>query len=271
MGRIIRAFLIILLFPVFPCAYAERLPYRIDWKNGEIVVSGVSEVADKESGNSIEWQYSAAVHAKRILLENFIMSLGALRIDAYDSAIEILKKDPSINEAVQGYIRAFNNFQVIYDSDKVVMVKHIPFFGREGLAPLMLESGLDPGHFPSYEEPVFSTEFSGVVVDGRGLGRIPAVNPRIYDEEHNLVYSADLLEKEYFDSWGSCQYTDDPYYAGFEKRAGENPLRIVAIPNPKLIETDLCISSEDAMILLQHEQTRNRLKEGRVVIIIDSL
>jgi hypothetical protein len=271
MGKIVRTILIILLLSEFSYAYCENGPYWIDWKKGEIVVSGISDVAQRETGNPIEWQYSAAVQAKRSLLENFVASLGTLRVDAYNSAIDILMKEPSRNEAVQGYIRSFEDFQVVYGTESVTIIKHVPLFGKEALLPLIVEAGLDPGHFPSYDELVFSTEFSGVVIDGRGLGRIPAVNPKIYDEDHNLVYSADLLEKSRFERWGACQYTDDPYYKGYAERVGENPLRLVAISNPKLIETDLCISNEDAMVLLQDEETKARLQEGRVIILIDSL
>ncbi len=271
MGRIVKTVLIILLLSVVMYAYGEEGPYRIDWKMREIVVTGISGLAAKESGNPIDWQYSAAVRAKQVLLEAFIAALGTLRLDAYSSAKDVLMKDPSRNEAVHGYIRAFDNFQVIYGEETVTIVKRIPFFGGSGLAPLLIEGGTDPGHFQTYEDLVFSTEFSGVVIDGRGLGRIPALNPKIYDEDHNLVYSGDLLEQGSFERWGVCQYTDDPYYKGYEARVGENPLRIVAIQNPKLIETDLSISREDAMILLQNRRTKDRLGEGRVVIIIDSL
>jgi len=271
MGRIVKTVVIVLLLSVVTYVYGEEGPYRIDWKTREIVVIGISGLAMEESGNPIEWQYSAAVQAKQALLENFMASLRTLRLDAYNSAKDVLMKDPSRNEAIHGYIRSLDNFQVIYGEENVTIAKRIPFFGRVGLAPLLIEGGTDPGHFQTYEDLAFSTEFSGVVIDGRGLGRIPALNPKIYDEDHNLVYSGDLLEQGSFERWGACQYTDDPYYKGYEARAGENPLRIVAVQNSKLIETDLCISHEDAMILLQHPQTKDRLKEGRVVIIIDSL
>jgi hypothetical protein len=271
MGRVVRAAFIILLLSLFSYAHCEDRPYRIDWKNREIVVSGISGVAPRESGNQIEWQYNASVRAKRFLLENFVASLRTLRVDAYNSAIDILMKEPVRNESVLQYIRSLEGFQVSYGTESVSVIKHVPLFGFAGLVPLIIEGGIDPGHFPSYDALIFSTAFSGVVIDGRGLGRIPAVNPRIYDEDHNLVYSAELMENKFFEQWGACQYTSDPYYKGYEERVGQNPFRIVAIPNPKLIETDLSISSEDAMILLQDEGTKNSLMEGRVVIIMEPL
>jgi len=271
MGRVAKTAIIFLTVLAASYGYADNGDFRVDWRKSEVVVSGVSQVAARETGNRIEWQHSAAVRAKSLVLESFFSSLGALRIDAYRSAKDIMMDDPAVNRAVHRYTDTFTKYQVLYGPDSVAVEKHIPIYGEGGLAPLLIEAGTDPGHFPSYDRLVFSTEFSGLVIDGRGLGRIPTVNPRIFDEEHNLVYSADLVRKAAFDTWGACSYTDDPYIGGEGARVGTNPLRLIAIENLKLIETDICISNEDAMILLQREGTRSRLEEGKVVIILDSL
>jgi hypothetical protein len=271
MGRIAKTAIVYLFVLTVSYGYADTRDFRVDWKKNEVVVSGVSQVAVRETGNRIEWQNSAAIAAKRLVFESFFASLGALRVDAYRSAKDIMMDDPATNRAVHRYVDTFTQYQVIYGTDSVAVEKRVPLYGKGGLAPLLIEAGTDPGHFPSYNRLVFSTEFTGLVIDGRGLGRIPAVNPRIFDEDHNLVYSADLMRKDAFDRWGALHYTDDPFLRGYETRIGANPLRLMAIENPKLIETDLCISKEDAMILLQEEATRNRLEEGMVVIILDSL
>ncbi len=271
MGRVAKTAIVFLMVLAASYGYSDTKAFQVDWRKNEVVVSGVSQVAVRETGNMIEWQHRAAVQAKRSMLESFFASLSVLRVDAYRSAKDIMMNDPAINRAVNGYMDTFTQYQVLYGPDSVAFEKRIPLYGDGGLAPLLIEAGTDPGHFPSYDRLVFSTEFTGLVIDGRGLGRIPAVNPRIYDEDHNLVYSADLVRKVAFDRWGALCYTDDPYLGGHEARVGTNPLRLTAIENPKLIETDLCISREDAMILLQQEGTKSCLEEGMVVIILDSL
>ncbi|MBN2324778.1 MAG: hypothetical protein JXQ30_13675 [Spirochaetes bacterium] len=271
MGRIAKTAIAWLFILAASSGYTDTRDFRVDWRTNEVVVTGVSKIAASKTGNRIEWQHSAAVGAKRLVLESFFASLGALRVDAYRSAKDIMMDNPATNRAVHGYADTLARYQVMYGPDSVTVEKRIPLYGKGGLAPLLIEAGTDPGHFPSYDRLVFSTEFTGLVIDGRGLGRIPAVNPRIFDDDHNLVYSADLIQKDAFARWGALRYTDDPYLRGCEMRVGANPLRLIAIENPKLIETDLCISKEDAMILLQEEETRSRLEEGMVVIILDSL
>ncbi len=118
---------------------------------------------------------------------------------------------------------------------------------------------------------LISTNFTGVVIDARGLGREPAFAPRIFDEDHREVYSIALMAEESFKRWGGVQYTDDPFYTGFEERVGENPARFVALRNDNLIKTDISLSNDDVKILLQSDVTKYNLTEGRVIIIIDKV
>jgi hypothetical protein len=85
------------------------------------------------------------------------------------------------------------------------------------------------------------------------------------------VYSADFVDRESFVRWGAVQYTTDPSYRVHTDRVGDNPFKIIAINDPKRIEYDVSIFTEDAKILLQEPETRRRLQEGRVIIIVDSL
>ncbi|UCB47369.1 MAG: hypothetical protein JSV25_08165 [Spirochaetota bacterium] len=273
MGRIRLLYLLFVLFFLFSGTYSfgDQSTFRIDWRVREIVVTGIGYIIPRDTGNTMEWQHSATVNAKQHLLKSFIASMKDLRIDAYNYARDIMIKEPQRNEAVFGYMGNIGEFDVKYGEETVSLEKHIPFFGAGGVVNLLIESGNDPGNFPSYNEFVYSTGFTGLVIDGRGLRKIPAINPRIFDEEHNLVYSVDLLDVESFIQWGACQYTDDPHYRGFEERVGNNPLQIVAIHNEKLIETDLSISNENAKVLLQHEETRKSLQEGRVIVILDDI
>jgi hypothetical protein len=271
MGRIRVIYLTVIFFLAVTYCFCDQSAFKIDWRAREIVITGTGYIVPGDTGNQIEWQYSATVNAKQDLLKSFIASMRALRVDAFEYARDIMIKNSQRNEAVYRYMSAIGEFQTIYGDKKVVLRKKIPFFGINGVVKLLMEGGKDPANFPSYNEFVYSTDFTGVVIDARGLGKAPSINPRIFDEEHTLVYSADLLDSESFEQWGACQYTDDPYYKGLESRVGENPYRIVAIHNDKLIETDICISTENAMVLLQDEETRKRLEEGRVIIILDNI
>jgi hypothetical protein len=236
----------------------------------EATVAGYGAVQPRESGNMIEWQFDATRTASQDLLLKFIHSMKQLQIDAYNSAHDILMNDYEKNMEIYTYCKEFKPSFISYGEDSVTITKVFPFYGVNGFVPKLIQAGRDTGNFKKYEEYAFTAPFTGLVIDARGLGKLPAIAPRVFDEEHNIVYSVDLIEKEDFNKWGAVQYSDDPKIEN-TKRVGINPFRIVAIPNRKLIQTDIAISTEDARILLQHEETRINLERSRVLIIIDSL
>ncbi len=233
-------------------------------------VVGYSVVRPRESGNMIEWQFDATRTARQDLLLKFIHSLKQLQVDAYSSAHDILMNDYKKNEEIVTYCRDFKPGFISYGEDSVIITMVFPFYGVSGFVPKLIEAGKDTGNFKKYEEYAFTAPFTGLVIDARGLGRLPAIAPRVFDEEHNIVYSVDLIDRESFNKWGAVQYSDDSQFENTE-RVGINPFKIVAIPNEKLIQTDIAISTEDARILLQHEETRRNLEKGSLLIIIDSL
>jgi len=271
--KIVFILILIFILPVTVYVFPQEKPdgNYLYWEKGFIKVKGSSKIIHRTTGNIIEWQYDAAVQAKRNLLQNFVVSLNKIRVDAYHTAGDILIKNRDRNEHLYRYIDSKKITDIFYTDNLVEISINLPFFGENGFFNILVTPGIDPGNFPNYEVYTYSTEFTGLVIDCRGLGRVPAIAPRIFDEKHNLVYSVDYIEEDFFKKWGAVKYTDDPYYSGFEQRVGSNPFRIVAIENPKLINTDIAISTVDSRILLQNENTRKKLQEGRVIIVIEEV
>jgi hypothetical protein len=266
-------FLIIFVVFVFVAAGGVGseiiLPHSIHWVDMELEVTGDGDIVPTNRGNYLEWQHEAVMRAQSKLMTNFIRSMEALRVDAYNSCRELLMKEIEKNEVLFEYANSFKKSTIYYADDFVHIIKSFPLFGENGFAWRMINAGVDTGNFPDYEEYVFSMAFTGVVIDARGIGREPSLCPRIFDELHQTVYSADLIDKEAFQRWGAVQFTYNPDYSVFSERVGENPYRIVALENEKLIETDIAISNEDAKILLQNDATRKNLMEGRVLVVLD--
>jgi len=254
-------------------AYGQDLPthnFQIDWSKMKLEVIGTGNIISKAKGNFIEWQMVATIEAEDNLIKNCVVAMSKLRVDAYNSAKDILSID---QDASQKFYNSINNVKrhiIRYRENSVIINMELPFFGDNGIANIFVRAGTDLANFHKYDEYAYSTSFTGLVIDARSLKRAPAIAPRIFDENHNTIYSIDFIEEEYFKKWGCVQYTCDPYYREFNDRVGEKPYRIVAIENDKLIDTDIAISNENAMVLLQNKTTWDYLKQGRVIIIIDS-
>jgi hypothetical protein len=199
----------------------------------------------------------------------FIRAMETVRVDAYRTAQAVLLEDRERNDSIYRYIAGYKKQQVSYNDREVTIRSTFPLFGRDGFAPLLVSAGLDMGSFPEHADYVFTTSFSGLVIDARGLGRAPAISPRVLDEDHRVVFSKDFVDPESFLRHGAVRYTSDPFYKGLEDRVGKNPLRVVALADPKTIETDITISNEESRALLKNEVSRASLSRGRVIIIID--
>ncbi len=252
-----------------PAGESVEQRFSIDWVGMELEVSGMGRIIPSEYGNHIDWQYGAALKAEMDLISNFVASMSELRLDAYSFARDLLMSEPYKNEHIYNYIKGFTGSIVEYSDEWVRIKTNLPMFGENGFTRYLVTAGLDPGRFPLYTTYEYSSAFTGVVIDARDLARIPAIGPRIFDEDHRTVYSLDIVDKESFARWGAVQYTYDPYYKGFNERVGDNPYRIVAMENDTLISTDIGISNKDARTLLQDEVSRKNLREGRVIIILE--
>ncbi len=276
----VKTYLLILFFLTAIWVHADttsKSGFEVDWEHMELRVYGSSQIIPQDSGNMIDWQLKAAYDAEQKLLRNFIDALKYIQVDGYRTAHVVVKNDLEKNQQIYRYCDRIRARSIIYDDKSVAVEKVFPFYGRDGFIPILFRAGRDTDNFPENTVYVFSTVFSGLVIDARGLNRRPAVSPRIFDQEHKLIYSADLMERDHFNEWGAVQYVTDPKDLRIQQRfrvnsfSGEEPFRIVAIPDDRLLVTDIMIFTEDAQILLNHLDTRSNLRQGRVVVILDSL
>lgn len=95
----------------------------------------------------------------------------------------------------------------------------------------------------------------------------PCLLPRLYDEEMNLVFSADNMDPSYRESWGVFQYTPSLEVQDHSERVGDYPFYTMAVKLFGIYNTDLVLSTEATRKLLSREDTRRLLREGRVIVI----
>jgi hypothetical protein len=275
MARLTAVSLVFLLFTLCTAAtlYADSIQYSghlIDWEHHKLHVYASRQVIPQDNGNVIDWQLEAAKKAEQDLLRNFIDAMKHLQVDGYRTAHDVLYQDLERNKHIYAFFNSVESRSISYNETEVVAEKVFDFYGRNGFVPILFKAGREAGKFPEYCDYVFSTEFSGLIIDARGLGRKRAIAPRILDQGHNIVFSADLMEQYHFDLRGAVLYVTDANDSQIDDRVGNNPFTTVAIPDEKLLDTDIAIFNEDARVLLHHPATATNLQMGRVVIIVDS-
>ncbi|MFQ3619329.1 MAG: hypothetical protein SNJ78_00145 [Spirochaetales bacterium] len=138
-----------------------------------------------------------------------------------------------------------------------------------------------PMEIPHILQWVPSARFSGVVIYAKGellhygenrKRRLkPALFPQLYMEPIDPVLLTPMVDPSYLKRWGVAAYTDSLQEGPFLERIGRTPLRIFATGVFGKYPTDLIISREDGYTLLTLPENRRLLREGRILIVTDTV
>ena len=110
------------------------------------------------------------------------------------------------------------------------------------------------------------SDFSGIVIDCRGLELEPCLFPKILSDGMVDVYSSNFADPQSIIVRGLITYYDDEKQA--QIRTGENPLRIQAMGITGDKKTNIIISTPDAHAIHSAQNNLNLLRECRVAIIV---
>jgi hypothetical protein len=126
----------------------------------------------------------------------------------------------------------------------------------------------DKQHPPGIQlspKEVEKEDYTGIIIDCRGLKLNPCFFPRIFNEKLQEVFSIDFADSRHVIERGLVYYTeseprDDPL-------TGSNPLRIRAIATMGPHRTDIKISLPDSRRIHGSQKNLKLLRECRVAII----
>jgi hypothetical protein len=205
-----------------------------------------------------------------------IAAVSPVLVDSSHTFGDLFGTDPELFSRVSGLADGARAEALFLRKDFSALVARYSF-------PLFGEGGIAVALVPSTESPlrrrlgyVATRKFTGLVVyaaekvPGVGIGKEilpqPAIFPRIYDEDMNLVVEKGMCKPEALSRWGIVGHA-----GGLESsallRAGLSPLRLAARAVFGDNSTDLVISNQGAMQMLTLPENIAFLKEGRIVVI----
>ena len=224
---------------------------------------------------------NAAADIESRLPDFLSRAVSALTVDSSHTMGDLLSSDPGLfarwSELGLGGHR--DDFFLSPDFSSLVARYTLPFFGAQGISSPL---------FPSRETPirrslgyVATRKFSGLLIHAKGplpeagssrtaVAR-PALFPRIWDEQMNLVLDRGMCSPEALAKWGMVGYALDPDEDAAVLRVGNFPLRLAARGVFGDKPTDIVISTDGARKLLTLAENIALLREGRVCIVYDSL
>ncbi len=257
----------------------------IDWDNGIIYATGMG-VPNPKFETQAQKTYSAYQAAKTVAMRNLLQMVQGINITSTRTVKAGMLEDDTINTQINGKIRQVQEAgrpQTMNDGSVWVTMK---MYMRDIISILVnnqrfaFKSGdmfkrpgpeTSPGEETKDKGPEYggdaNTVYTGVIIDARGTGVVPAMSPKVYGPDGKEVYGSIAVEREFALQHGVVGYVKELDEAKSNERVKGNPLLIKAkLSSDKT--SDLVVSEKDAELLNQLDATQSFLREARVIVII---
>jgi hypothetical protein len=256
------------------------LSSRVDWAAGTVDVE-ITRSLDPGTASLARAKGDAQTDIESHLSDFMLRAIAPLTVDSSHTFGDLLGADPALFARVNDLILDAPRDQLFLSPDFSSLVARylLPLFGQHGVAAPF---------FPSRENPVqrrlgyvATRRFTGLLVYARGLlpemgttrtiAARPAVFPRFWDEEMNLVLDRSMCRPDALGRGGMVGYAQSLEDDVVALRAGPLPLRLAARGVFGEKATDLVLPTQGVRQLLSLPENITMLQECRIVIVYDSL
>jgi hypothetical protein len=272
----------ILLFLFSLSLFAEETPvveYNEDWLKGEIIfdISVNLPTGEMKPTNRFVAEQNIESHASGLITE----ALKNLLVDSWSDLGSLYYNDPLFYSKLEKLISDQNKIfsKSTPDMKKFIIRYRLSFFPDLISLFLFHDRPVTPDQLTTMKRT--EEEFSGLVIyaaspvlthgtDENALLK-PALFPRVYDENMNLIFDKTYVKPESLKQWGMVQYSNEipDSFLETRERIGMKPLKISLREIYGKNDCDLIISQEDGSRILSSTEISDWLREGRILIIID--
>lgn len=143
--------------------------------------------------------------------------------------------------------------------------------GKPLPTPLPIPQKLEPD--PKAYEATYAArgDYTGLIVDARGLGLQPAMSPKILTESGDVIYGILKIEgdalAELVNEKGIVGYAQKMEAAKTDWRAGSHPLIVKGITLSGHFKADVTISDADGQKILKENEKSQFLQHLRVIFL----
>ncbi len=242
----------------------------VNWTTGTITAMGKAFPADQSQSAKESVSFSARSAAVR----NFIETLKQLKINNELSVKDYASGSDIILAGLEKTAReALVTKQVYTSALSVDITLEASMFG--GFLQLVLPEEIrqipkiNPEINPKIDSPIEKSLYSGLIIDARGLGIEPVLDPVIVSEQGNEIYSSAFISREFAVQNGVCKYVCNLDQALKDIRVGENPLVLKGLRKEGSRNATLVISMSDYLALEKITERHAFFNECRVIIVRD--
>jgi hypothetical protein len=253
---------------------------RVDWTAGVLEVE-ITRVLDAAAEALPLAKGDAETQILSRLGEFMVDGLSRVVVDSSHTYGQLLQRDPLLFAKVSGLVTGASQQAMFLSGDfsRVTARYSLPLFGVQGAASPFYPSRSIP--VPRRLGWVPTRPFTGVLIYAKGMlpsvgtngaaQARPALFPRLFDESMSVVMEKAMCTPAALAQWGMVGYAtslDDPVVL---QRTGALPLRLVARGVFGDNATDIVIPTEGALQILTLPQNMQLLRDGKIVIIYDTL
>lgn len=259
---------------------ADLVRARPGWSTGELVLEA-SRALDAGTASIVRAKSDAQADLESRVAPFLLGAVQSVPFDSSRTVGELAAEDAAYFASLNGIARAARPDAVFLSTDlaRLTVRWTFPLFGERGIA-----GSLPTGGGAAIRRPLGSAAtraFTGLVIHAQGplpvVGAgstatlVPALFPRIWDENMDLVLGKDQLAVDAVSRWGMVGYLDRLDEEAIRERAGADPLRVAARAIFGRLPVDVVIPVEAARRLLSVASNVEALRQGRVCIVYDRL
>ena len=263
----------------------------INWSEGVLTATGVG-LLPRDEPNRARAYLKARGYARLDALANLLMLIDRVQIDAQYTGADYMMQSEVIRASVTGFVRGaqvIDERKIIIEGQEAVQVTvGTAMYGQNGLSRMLLRpSPAEPApaapepplpriellapNIPAPDAPVVEGNYTGLIIDARGLKVQPAMAPRILKADGTPLYGVGDFDLDKVVEQGLASYYRDMDAARADKRTGNNPLivRPIGVYRRAVATTDVVLSDADAAKLLAEDAKTRFLRQLKVVFVVD--
>ena len=240
---------------------------ELDWSRQIIQSVGIGVINPKAPNVGVARAgclRAATVTAQRNLLE----IIQGVNIDSETTVENFMTTSDVVKTRVAGVLRGAQRLgQPVYKADgtcEVTMAVRVTGDLSDILLPPPNDFGGSQDDIPTGPQKVYT----GLVIDATGLGAVPAMAPKVLDEDGNEVYGNSFISRDYAVQQGVVGYSKSVDQAKGNERVSGSPLVLKAIKVSGSKAADVVISNSDAATLKDPNIDWGFLKECKVIIVL---
>ena len=248
----------------------------IDYANRLIVSRGTASVISRASTHS----------DLKVVEKNLKLSKGEARYQARENLLdlvmivnfdgrtvgELMVDDPLIESRVETLVgSAYQQGEIEYLERKEVAIALA--IKMSGLAEILVDAS---GHMnENLAQSTFlmtrnavprSERTSGIVIDARSIYHVPAMVPKVFNENDKLVYGPRHYTRSRSVNRGPMGYAHNMDDGNVRRRVGGNPLMVEAVTSSDMV--NLTVSNMDAERIRDAEKKFGVLTNCKVLVLL---